>query len=120
MRTRMEVANSDFIKRLAACASRKVVEPSVIVAENREMTDQAKQRAIAYYMLGFHRDEIESVLEDSGFPDVDIEAAMGNLERYAEETAKDGPFSTLQPGQLVKLNKAGTLGVLLDRRPDFI
>lgn len=120
MRTRMEIANSDFIKRLATCAARRVVEPAVIVAEERETADQAKQRAIAYYMGGFHRNEIESVLEDSGFTDVDIEEAMTDLERYAEEMSKDGPFSTLEPGQLVKLNKASTSGVLLDKRKDFI
>jgi len=119
MRTRMEVANSDFVKCLAACAARRVVEPITIVAE-RETTDQAKQRAIAYYISGFHRDEIESVLEDVGFTEEDIEEAMESLAEYAEAMSKDGPFALLEFGQLVKLNKAGTSGALIDKRKDFV
>lgn len=121
MRTRMEVANSDFVRHLAACAARRVVEPiTIAAADGRESTDQAKQRAIAYYISGFHRDEIESVLEDVGFTDEDIEAAMDSLAEYAKATSEEGPFALLEFGQLVKLNKAGSSGVLVDKRKDFI
>jgi hypothetical protein len=116
----MPASNSDFIKKLAGYAT-PTIEPMCICAaqDGNEVLDQASQSAVAYWMLGWNTEEIESVLEDEGFPEKIVERAMENLEDHAEEVLEQGPFATYESGQLVKLNN-GQAGVLVRKNTDTI
>jgi hypothetical protein len=119
MRTRMEVANSDFVAKLASYADKKAVEPMVITSAKNESKEKAIACATSYWMMGWHWDEIASVLEDSGFPEKDIDDAVRIAKEGVDAKLKEGPFSVLQFGQLVRL-KSGDFGKLIDRRGDFV
>lgn len=119
MPTRMEIANSDFVAKLASYAGAKVIEPIEIHAAKNDTREKAVQCATAYFMMGWHWDEIASVLEDSGFLEHDVEQALVQAKKDVKAKLKEGPFSVLHNGQLVSLTTGG-YGVLTDKRGDFI
>jgi hypothetical protein len=104
-------------KRACACES----EHRVIVAADARLDtkDEAQQSAIAYWMMGWAWDEIESVLEDSEYAKDIVQHALKNAKDHAREVLNKGPFSLMRDGQLVKLID-GSIGVLLQRFADHI
>lgn len=119
MPTRMEIANSDFVTKLASYADTKVIEPIEIHAAKNDTREKAVQCAAAYFMMGWHWDEIASVLEDSGFPEHDVEHALKQAKKEVDAKLNEGPFSVLRHGQLISLTTGGH-GTLTDKRGDFV
>ncbi len=115
----MPASNSDFVRQLAAFATPKVEPIMVVAKDDNEVLDQACQSAVAYWMLGWHEDEIASVLEDEGFPDEIVEKAMEHLEEHAEELIEAGPFALYEFGQIVKMTN-GEIGTLKDKNQHCI
>jgi hypothetical protein len=116
----MPVSNSDFTNKLASFAAPKVELPHVVLAaSDNEVLDQACQSAEAYWMSGWHENEISAVLEDEGFPDDIVKKALEVLTEHAEDLLNKGPFSLLEAGQLVKLANGGS-GVLKEKRAKIV
>jgi hypothetical protein len=70
-------------------------------------------------MMGWTWEEIDSILEDSGFSAQAIATAIKNAQKYAYECLKDGPFKNLEAGQLVKL-KSGYVGKLINKSAEHV
>jgi hypothetical protein len=92
----------------------------VVIKKNAsDLSDEATQSAITYWMMGWTWDEIETVLADSEYTDKIISTALKNAKEYAKEVLNSGPFGIFEAGQGVKLVN-GSLGVLQEKRADHL
>jgi len=68
------------------------------------LIERVAEDAKTYWMLGWTWDEIESILEDLGFPDDAIEEGVSKAQAYAKKIVKKGPFNIFKKNQLIRLN----------------
>lgn len=117
----MQVFHPDkkLIRILASEIEEKKKPIRIIAQEQNTALDEATESAKAYWMMGWTWEEIETILEDSGFSPKAIDSAIKNAQKYAYECLKDGPFKTLKEGQLVKL-KNGFVGKLINKYAEHI
>ena len=115
---RIEVANRDFINQMTSLADVKK-QPIAISAEHLDLTEEVTQRAIAYWTLGWNWQEIEAALTEADYQDKDVAKALEAAKKHASDILKNGPFSTLEAGQMVRLN-SGEVGTVLDQRADSV
>jgi preprotein translocase subunit YajC len=113
--------SNDFLKRLATSVEKnKKSTPKVYIAEEKNSSvDDAIDHAKAYWMMGWNWYEIGAILEDMEFTDDVIKKAIKKTKEYAKETLKNGPFSTMKEGQLIRL-KNGMVGSVKDVYEKFV
>ena len=117
----MRVLDTDkkLLRILASEIAEKKKPIRLVAQEQNTALDEATESAKAYWMMGWTWEEIDSILEDSGFPANAIASAIKKAQEYAYECLKDGPFNTLKEGQLIKLNN-GMVGKLLNKYAEHI
>jgi hypothetical protein len=82
-------------------------------------SDEALDHAKTYWMLGWTWEEIESILEDMEFDAKTVGKAIEQSKVYAEEQLKDGPFSAVKIGQLIKLTN-NQVGKVTEKRLECV
>lgn len=109
-----------FLNNLAGIITSPIV--TTTVADDKEdaqkkVTDAAK----AYWMLGWSWEEIEAILLDTGdYEEKQVEKAVEETKQYAQDTLKDGPFSSLKYGQKVKLTNGNLAQLVAKSKDDFV
>lgn len=108
-----------LIRVLASEIKEKNKPIRIVAQEQNTALDEATESAKAYWMMGWTWEEIDSILEDSGFSAKAIASAIKAAQKYAYECLKDGPFKNLKEGQLVQL-KNGFVGKLVNKYAEHI